>query len=66
MEGIVNFDKLKQSYQEQLVRAGVHPHKAEQAAETLTLEEFQLISEIWTEWATVVSQIECEAVVQQQ
>ena len=53
----MTFDNLKQSYQQQLVRAGVHPKKAEKAAKTLTIEEFQLIGEIWSEWATVVSKL---------
>lgn len=52
----MNFTGIRKSYQEQLVRAGVPVNKAEQAAKNLTLEEFQLIGEIWSEWATVVSQ----------
>lgn len=50
---MMNFLSLKQSYQEQLIRAGVPPQKAEQAAKALTVEELQFISEIWPEWNTV-------------
>ena len=44
-------EMLKQSYKQQLVKAGVDFHRAEQAANILTWEELQLISEIWPEWA---------------
>jgi hypothetical protein len=50
---MINFLRLKQSYQEQLIRAGVSPQKAAQAAQALTVEDLQLISEIWPEWASV-------------
>jgi len=53
--------KLENSYKDQLVKAGVAPHRAEQAAKNLTKEQLQLISEIWPEWAFAFSQ----AVVQQ-
>jgi len=53
-------EKLKQSYKEQLVRVGVDPHKAEQAAKLLTGEELQMISEIWPGWAAVFPQVENE------
>lgn len=49
-------EMLKQSYQHQLVKAGVDFYKAEQAARTLTWKELQLISDIWPEWAAVFSQ----------
>lgn len=52
----MNHTTLKQSYQEQLVRAGVPLNKAEQAAKILTLEELRMISEIWPEWANIFSQ----------
>ena len=51
---------LKQSYKQQLVKAGVDFHRAEQAANILTWEDLQLISEIWPEWAATCSQTECE------
>lgn len=53
-------EKLEQSYKEQLVRVGVDPHRAEQAARLLTREELQLISEIWPGWAAVFPQAENE------
>ena len=49
-------EKLKQSYKNQLVRAGVDSHKAEQAVKNLTREELQLIREIWSEWAVVLTE----------
>ena len=51
---------LKQSYKQQLLKAGVDFHRAEQAADILTWEQLQLISEIWPEWAAAFSQTECE------
>lgn len=49
-------EKLEQSYKNQLVKAGVAPPRAEQAAKILTSEQLQLISEIWPEWAATFSQ----------
>jgi len=51
-------EKLEHSYKDQLVKAGVPPHRAEQAAKSLTSEQLQLISEIWSEWAATFSQAE--------
>lgn len=53
-------EKLKQSYKNQLVKAGVAPHRAEQAADTLTSEQLQLIREIWPEWTVAFSQVEVQ------
>lgn len=50
--------KLKQSYQEQLIKVGVHPLKAEEAAKLLSKEELQFIGDIWPEWGAVVSKTE--------
>lgn len=47
--------KLNQFYQEQLVKAGVSPFKAEQAAKILTLEELKLIGEIWDDWGAILA-----------
>ncbi len=54
-------DQLKQAYKEQLLRAGVEPHKAEQAANTVSSmnkQELQLLSDIWSDWAVAYSQTE--------
>ena len=51
-------EKLKQSYKDQLVKVGVDPHRAENAANVLTSEQLQLIGEIWPEWTTVFLQTE--------
>jgi hypothetical protein len=51
---------LEQLYIDQLIKAGVSAAKAEQAARMLTREQLQLISEIWSDWATAFSQIEEE------
>lgn len=53
-------EMLKQSYQHQLVKAGVDFHKAEQAARMLTWKDLQLISDIWLEWAAAFSQARVE------
>lgn len=49
--------KLNQFYQEQLVKAGVSPFKAEQAAKVLTLEELKLIGEIWDDWGAILAKL---------
>ncbi|MGK7931581.1 MAG: hypothetical protein AB4041_09125 [Microcystaceae cyanobacterium] len=51
-------DQLKQSYQEQLIKAGVPPQRAAKAASALTLEELQLIGEIWLDWGSFFAQAE--------
>lgn len=51
-------EKLKQSYKKQLLKAGVDPHKAEQAAMNLTREELKLIHQIWPEWAAALPRAE--------
>jgi hypothetical protein len=51
-------EKLEHSYKDQLVKAGVAPRKAEQAAKILTSEQLQLIGKIWPEWAAIFSQAE--------
>lgn len=48
-------EKLQESYQEHLVKAGVSPQKAEQAAKALSLQQLQIISEIWEDWGNVVA-----------
>ncbi len=45
---------LKQLYQQYLVRFGVEPQKAEQAANILTEQELLLIAQIWPEWSTAI------------
>ena len=39
-------EKLKQSYKDQLVKAGVDPHRAEEVAKVLTSEPLQLTASI--------------------
>ncbi len=50
-------EQLQQSYQQQLVKAGVSQHKAEQAARTLSRQELQIISEIWQDWGKVFASL---------
>lgn len=50
-------DQLQKSYQQQLVKAGVSQQKAEQAAKTLSVQELQIIGEIWQDWGKVVGRI---------
>lgn len=49
---------IKQSYKNQLVRAGVDHHKAEKAVEDMTSEDLQLIQEVWSDWVLVSHQTE--------
>ncbi|ACK72962.1 hypothetical protein PCC7424_4600 [Gloeothece citriformis PCC 7424] len=54
----VEIHKLIKSYREQLIKSGVDPSKAEKASQNLDQEKLRIISEIWSEWATTVSQLE--------
>lgn len=54
----MEIEKLKQSYKNQLVKAGVDLRRAEQVVRNVTLEELQLILEIWPEWALVLEKNE--------
>lgn len=58
----MNLFKLKQSYQEELIKVGVNSLKAKQAAKVLSVEEFQFISDIWPEWEKIVFKIEQEEI----
>lgn len=53
-------EELKQSYKNQLMRAGVDFHKAEQAVSNMKDEDLQLIREVWSDWTVVFSQAENE------
>ncbi|MBE9181120.1 hypothetical protein IQ268_21395 [Oculatella sp. LEGE 06141] len=50
----MTIEMLKQSYEEQLVKAGVEPQRAMEVAASITTEELALIGEIWADWAEVV------------
>ena len=50
-------EQLQQSYQKQLMKAGVSQQKAKQAASSLSFRELQIISEIWQEWGDVVARL---------
>ncbi|MDJ0598806.1 MAG: hypothetical protein QNJ37_08215 [Crocosphaera sp.] len=50
-------EQLQKSYQQQLVKAGVSQKKAEQAAKTLSVQELQIIGEIWQDWGKVVARL---------
>ncbi len=52
----MQYESIQQSYQVQLFKAGVSPQKAKQAAKSLSLEEFQLIGEIWQDWGSLFAQ----------
>jgi len=58
--------KLGQSYRDELIKAGVESHRAEQAAKSLTWEQLMLISEIWLEWTPPFSQVEGERLASMQ
>ena len=45
---------LKEKYKSQLIKVGVPLFKAEQAAQTLTLEQLKIIGEIWPDWAKIL------------
>jgi hypothetical protein len=55
MEPTIDFNYLRYSYRDELIKAGVPPEKAEQAARSITTQELILIGEIWGQWATILS-----------
>jgi len=50
--------KLKQSYKNLLLKAGVDFRKAEQVVKNMTREELQLIHDTWPEWVVVLPRSE--------
>ncbi len=54
----MNSDEVKQSYQNQLLKAGVDTKKAKKAAENLSFEELLLICEIWQDWSIYSPEIQ--------
>lgn len=48
--------QLQYFYQNELIKAGVCPQKAEQAAKSLTSQDLMLIGEIWKQWALILAQ----------
>ncbi|MBV9385097.1 MAG: hypothetical protein JOZ78_01580 [Chroococcidiopsidaceae cyanobacterium CP_BM_ER_R8_30] len=54
----MEIERLKQSYKNQLVKAGVDIRRAEQVVRTVTQEELQLILEILPERALVLEKKE--------
>lgn len=55
-------EELKQSYKNQLIKAGVDFQRAEQAINNIKDEELQLIREFWSDWTVVFSQTENEII----
>jgi hypothetical protein len=56
MKLISDSNYLQHSYREELIKAGVCPQKAEQAAMSMSSEELMMIAEIWVQWAVVLAQ----------
>ncbi|MDJ0715820.1 MAG: hypothetical protein QNJ54_16580 [Prochloraceae cyanobacterium] len=56
----IELNQLKQSYQDQLLKAGLEETRASQAAQNLSQEELKLISNISPQWADIFYQIERE------
>lgn len=48
-------EKLKQSYKNQLVKAGVDSHTAEQAVKNMSGTDLQLIREVWSEGTVFIA-----------
>ncbi|ACK69665.1 hypothetical protein PCC7424_1217 [Gloeothece citriformis PCC 7424] len=48
-------NQLEQFYCNELIKAGVDPNKATQAAKTMTEKELLLIGEIWEQWGNVLA-----------
>lgn len=56
MEHNLKTNQLEHSYCHELIKAGVDPNKAAQAAKRMTETELLLIAEIWEQWADVLAQ----------
>lgn len=54
----MEINKFIKSYQEQLIKAGVEPIKAEIASKNLDRDKLRIISEIWSDWALVYTMLE--------
>lgn len=54
MKLTLEFTNLQQSYYHELIKAGVCPKKAQQAAMSMSNEELKMIAEIWIQWAVVL------------
>jgi lipopolysaccharide/colanic/teichoic acid biosynthesis glycosyltransferase len=52
--------RLKQAYQEELVKVGIEHLKPEQTAKILSVEELKPIGGIWLSWANIFGKIEQE------
>lgn len=55
MKRILEFTDLQHSYYNELIKAGVCPKKAQQAAMSMSREELKMIAEIWLQWAVVLN-----------
>ncbi len=47
---------LENSYCNELIKAGVDPNRAAQAARRMTEQELMIIGEIWGQWGSVLNQ----------
>jgi lipopolysaccharide/colanic/teichoic acid biosynthesis glycosyltransferase len=52
--------RLKQSYQKELIKVEINSLKIQQISKVLSVEELQIIGDIWPEWEKVVLKIEQE------
>lgn len=55
MEFNGKINQLEQFYCNELIKAGVDPHKATQAAKSMSEKELLLIGEIWEQWGNVLA-----------
>ena len=46
----MQFEKLKLAYVNQLIQLGYDPCRSMQVSKKLTMKDYQLISEIWSDW----------------
>ncbi len=51
----MELSQLQRSYYQQLIKAGVSSDRAFNAARSLTQEQLEIISEIWSDWSSVAS-----------
>lgn len=54
----MEYSQLRHFYQEQLVKSGVELHKAKQAANNLTVEELQIISQVGSDLSAAFYELE--------
>ncbi len=55
MNPVLDSHTLQSCYTKELIKAGVKPQKAQEAAVAMTSQELLMIGDIWPQWAAVLT-----------